>query len=677
MRWRPALLVMHRWVGLTVGMAFLLLAVTGGVLVMRGHFEDVLNRRYVEASSCAAPLSLDALSAIASRAHPVSRLAGVQVDPRPGRSIAVQFEDKDFVYLDPCSGSVLGVQNEYGGFAGTLDYLHRFRFIAAGRGVAGWLNLAAALMLVLVGIVIWWPRTRAAWRPALTYDRSLPGTARTLSLHRVFGIYGAALLLVMTITAIPLSFPWAKGLIGAATHSSTESPEPPMLGAAQAPRPISMQRAWENVRAVMPATQWAMLRYPKRGSGVIVAETLERGVPHEEANSYVFLDAATAAPIKIVPYATGVSKGRKIYLLILALHSGLVGGIAYQLALMLACFAVPVQAYSGAVPYIRRKLRRPPKSGLRLRLVGRHPETPTIAAFEFVDADGGQLPAFSAGSHVDLCLPSGLVRQYSLCNDPEETHRYAIAVLREAHSRGGSVALHDDLAIGDVLEASLPRNHFPLAHAAPYSLLIAGGIGITPLLCMAERLGNSHAPFDLHYCVRSADEIAFAGRIRGSVFADRVHVHAGDQGTRLDVEALIGALPAGGHIYVCGPARLIDAVLAAAAAAGIPDERMHREYFAAGDHDTTADRPFDVVIASTGAVIPVGRDESVVQSLARHGIDIPTSCSEGICGTCITRILDGEVDHRDMLFSAAERARHDRFTPCCSRASGPSLVLDL
>ncbi|HJP69477.1 MAG TPA: PepSY domain-containing protein [Sphingomicrobium sp.] len=671
---RGLLLTIHRWIGLTIGAALLLLAVTGGILVMRGHFERPLNSHLYSASACSHRLSLDKLAAIASASRRGESPDAIEVDLRQRNSIRVQFANKDYVFMEPCSGAILGTENQYGGFAGTLDYLHRFRFMDNGREFAGWLNAICLLAIIVLGVVVWWPRSRAGWRHGLKYDRQLPGIARTLSLHRVFGIYVSALLLLMSITAVPISFGWAKSAIAAVTHSPTDSPNAPRIERHSGS--VSMEKAWQSVRTAVPDLVWAALRYPDRPTRAMTVETLERDAPHQEANSYVFIDPGTGRAVKVVRYASGVSLGRKVYLTFLALHSGLVGGILYQLVLMLACFAVPVQAYSGVVPYLRRKLGQRP-ARLKLRLVARHDESSNVTAFEFVDASGDHLPAFSAGSHIDLYLPGGITRQYSLCNDPRETHRYMIAVLLEANSRGGCVYLHHQLDVGDILEASYPRNHFPLAHGARHSVLIAGGIGITPLLCMAERLSNIGASFELRYCVRSIEDAAFHARISGSAFADRVTFHGSEQGTRLDVHHLLTSQPDQTHIYVCGPARLIQAVNEAATAVGLEDSLVHREYFEAAASKDALNEPFDVVIGSTGMKVRVSEDESIVAALARAGIDIPTSCSEGICGTCITRVIEGEIEHRDLIMSREEQARHDRLTPCCSRASGSLLVLDV
>jgi vanillate O-demethylase ferredoxin subunit len=315
---------------------------------------------------------------------------------------------------------------------------------------------------------------------------------------------------------------------------------------------------------------------------------------------------------------------------------------------------------------------------LVVKVLGKRREAEGIASFELGRADGGPLPAFSAGSHVDVHVPGGPVRQYSLCNDAGERHRYRIAVLRDPQTRGGSASLHDSVNEGDLLTISEPRNHFPLVHARR-TVLLAGGIGITPLLCMAQRLQAINADFELHYCTRSVERTAFREEIAAAPFAQRVHFHFddGDAAQKLDLPAALGPRDAGTHLYVCGPTGFIQHVTQTAQGLGWPAEQVHLEYFGAAPQDSSGDQPFEVKIASSGRVIPVLADQTVIQALEAHGVEVLVSCEQGVCGTCITRVLEGECDHRDLYFTDEEKARNDQFTPCISRAKSSVLVLDL
>jgi len=314
----------------------------------------------------------------------------------------------------------------------------------------------------------------------------------------------------------------------------------------------------------------------------------------------------------------------------------------------------------------------------RVRIARKTIEAQDICSFELVATDGGELPPFSAGAHIDVHLDGGLVRPYSLCNDPCDTHRYLIAVLREHTSRGGSAAMHA-LREGQEIDISEPRNHFTLVRDAQVHLLLAGGIGITPILAMAEQLVAEGAAFALHYCTRSSDRTAFAQRIRASAFAPKVWLHHDDgpAAQKLDIAALVAAPQPSMHLYVCGPTGFMDAVLSAARSAGWAESTLHREYFTGTATKTDSDGAFDVQLASSGVLVHVAADQSVVAALAAAGVQVPVSCEQGVCGTCVTRVLDGTPEHRDLFLTEAEHARGDCFTPCCSRARSPRLVLDL
>ena len=317
---------------------------------------------------------------------------------------------------------------------------------------------------------------------------------------------------------------------------------------------------------------------------------------------------------------------------------------------------------------------------LPLRVVRKWNETPEICGFELRSLDGSALPAFTAGAHIDVHIPGGLVRQYSLCNTPLDRSRYIIGVLREPASRGGSLAMHERVAEGDCLEVSPPRNLFPLSPDARRHLLFAGGIGLTPLLSMAEQLLADGAEFELHVSARTRSRLPFAERLLASGMARHVRTHLddGDADQKLDLDAALKEADPRSHLYVCGPKGYIDWVLGAATRAGWAAGRLHKEHFsnvsAAPADDTST---FEVLLARSGRVVPVAADCSIVEALAGAGVEVPVSCGEGICGTCLTRVIDGTPDHRDLFLSPEEQARNDQMTPCCSRSRSPRLVLDL
>ncbi|MCB1957983.1 MAG: oxidoreductase [Rhodocyclaceae bacterium] len=307
-------------------------------------------------------------------------------------------------------------------------------------------------------------------------------------------------------------------------------------------------------------------------------------------------------------------------------------------------------------------------------------EAKDIHAYELADPEGGTLPAFTAGSHIDVHIGPNLVRQYSLSNDPAERHRYVIAVLRDGRGRGGSKALHERFRVGDQVTVSAPRNHFELAEGAGKAILIAGGIGITPLKAMAHRLAALGADFELHYCARGPETVAFEGALASFAEQQRLHYHfdGGDPARGLDLTALLATQEAGSHLYYCGPAGFMDACGRASAhwRAGT----VHSEHFKVPDQPTVAAvetdaSSFVVEVASTGQKITVPRSANLATALQQAGLPISTSCESGLCGTCKTRYLCGDIDHQDYILD--EAARREFLTPCVSRPRGAALVLDL
>lgn len=302
-----------------------------------------------------------------------------------------------------------------------------------------------------------------------------------------------------------------------------------------------------------------------------------------------------------------------------------------------------------------------------------------IIAFELVPLDACELPPFTAGSHIDVHVPNGCVRQYSLYGDPTEINCYRIAVLKDPKSRGGSIAMHDFIQAGQTLEISAPRNHFQLCTEGRKSLLFAGGIGLTPLRSMAEALSKSGSDFDLHYCVRTRERAAFVEDLLRSEFAPKVHLHFddGDETQKLDLNQVLAHPNPGVHLYTCGPNGFMDAVLGTARKLGWPEHQIHYEFFSAEPIRRDSDSPFEVQIASTGQLISVGTDESIVRALASAGVNVPVSCEQGVCGTCLTRVLDGTPEHRDMFLTPQEQSSNDLMLLCCSRSKSARLLLDL
>ena len=296
-----------------------------------------------------------------------------------------------------------------------------------------------------------------------------------------------------------------------------------------------------------------------------------------------------------------------------------------------------------------------------------------VHLYEFRPVSGTSVPAFTAGAHVDLHLPNGLVRQYSIANAQDERHRYVLGVKRDAAGRGGSRFLHDELRVGTVLEVGGPRNNFPLVEAASHSVLIAGGIGVTPIVSMVARLRSLARPWELHYAVRRRSEAAFLDELFAGDGHVRLHVDE-EQGGVLDVARIVGTAPEKAHLYCCGPTPMLEAFTAAASSR--PAERVHLEYFSSAIAPAV-ESGFIVELARSKLRIEIPPGQTILDTLRARGLKVQSSCEQGICGSCETRVLAGEPDHRDLLLSDAEKATNEVMMICCSGSRSPILVLDL
>lgn len=315
-----------------------------------------------------------------------------------------------------------------------------------------------------------------------------------------------------------------------------------------------------------------------------------------------------------------------------------------------------------------------------VRVTKKTKETDSIYSFELSSLDGLALPAFSAGSHIDIYLGNGLIRQYSLYNDANDSRHYCIAVLNASDSRGGSRYMADVVQQGDTLRISAPRNMFPLHDGSGFYLLIAGGIGITPILSMASHLNRCGKDFVVHYCGRTAASMAFRGRLQAVPYAGRVVLHTDDGPLEqsLNPTAVIASAPEGSHLYMCGPNGFLENLISTGRRLGWTDDRLHLERFSSGGVVTSPDnKAFTLRLVRSRRELIVPPDRSAASVLNDNGVAIPLSCEQGMCGSCLTAVVEGEPDHRDTYLTDAERARNDCFTPCCSRSKGPVLSVDL
>ena len=322
---------------------------------------------------------------------------------------------------------------------------------------------------------------------------------------------------------------------------------------------------------------------------------------------------------------------------------------------------------------------------LKLRVHAIRWEAEDIHAFELRDPAGAPLPAVQAGAHVDVHLGAGRVRSYSLAGNPAERSHWLLGVLREKQGRGGSRAMHEQVRVGELLTVGLPRNAFALhpdslksqAQGGGHSILLAGGIGITPLKAMAHTLQQQGASFELHYCARTPAHTAFAQDLRAVVPAGQLHFHHdhGNPEQGLDIAALLRSPAPGTHVYFCGPAGFMKAC--EAATAHWPAGTVHSEHFKAPEPAAKSmpDGAFEVRLARKGVTLQVQPEQTIVRAIELAGHRVPTSCLSGLCGSCKVNYLEGEVEHNDYILSDEEKTRC--LTVCVSRSRGPLLVLDL
>ncbi len=305
-------------------------------------------------------------------------------------------------------------------------------------------------------------------------------------------------------------------------------------------------------------------------------------------------------------------------------------------------------------------------------------EATNILSFELVHPKGEALPKVAAGAHIDVHLPGGLVRSYSLAGNPHDRSRWLLGVLREANGSGGSRTMHERVRVGGSLRVNAPRNAFPLAPEAKHSILLAGGIGVTPIKAMAHALCEAGAGFEVHYCARTPANLAFGDELQAIVPEGQLHWHfdQGDPTKGLDISALLSNPESGTHVYFCGPSGFMGAC--EAASAHWPRDAVHREYFKAPAQEPealTGDGAFTLHLVRSGQTITVEPDQTIVRAIELSGGRVPTSCMSGLCGTCKVTYVAGDVDHRDYILSDDEK--QICLTACVSRAKGASLSLDL
>lgn len=307
----------------------------------------------------------------------------------------------------------------------------------------------------------------------------------------------------------------------------------------------------------------------------------------------------------------------------------------------------------------------------------RKEEAKDIISFELVAKDGTSLPSFTAGAHIDIYLKSGLVRQYSICNNPNEAIFYKLAILKDINSRGGSIEIHETLKNGDILEISSPRNLFELDSKAKKHLLFGAGIGVTPILSMAEHLADINECFQMHYSAKTEENAAFVDEIKASRLNAFTKFYFSDKNNRLNIQKELESMNKDTHIYICGSNRYIDSIIEVYKNLKLPESQLHREFFSSSVVDKDKDIEFEVELKSSGKVYIIPSNQSIFEVLDDNGIELAVSCESGVCGSCVTKVISGTPEHRDQFLLDSEKKENKIMTPCCSRAKSKKLVLDL
>ena len=298
-----------------------------------------------------------------------------------------------------------------------------------------------------------------------------------------------------------------------------------------------------------------------------------------------------------------------------------------------------------------------------------------VTKYEFRSLDGSDLPEWTAGAHLDIVVAPEFLRQYSMSGDPADRSKYQIGVLREDTGRGGSALMHRIFAEGRKVFVSKPINHFELDETARKTFLMGGGIGITPMIAFAHRLAAIGAEFEVHYSIPSKSVAGYLGDLAAFSWADRVHLHVSDQGSRCDLAATLSGYQPGWHVYNCGPERYMDGVIASAEAAGFPDEARHLEYFSVPEVPDYVNHPFTLKLARSGRELHVPADKSATDVLAENGVAVDVKCSDGLCGVCKCGLISGDVEHRDFVLS--KKQKETEVILCQSRAADPDGVIEV
>lgn len=681
---RPTLLSIHRWIGLAFGLLLIVQALTGVAIVFREELNRTIHADALTVVPGGPAMPVQQMLDMVREAHSDAPVARIEYPTTADEAFLFRIEPKDgshrrMVAVDPYRG-VITRDGELGDWP--IEWLFELHHeLLAGDTGAMLVGIGgiALLFMALTGPFLWWPgRGRIRQGFSVTFRGGAYRGARDL--HRVVGIIFALLLAVSAFTGIVMVWkaplqPVINLMVPTISKPSVKVKE--RSDAALLP----LDRVVAAAIGHYDGAKVRNVRFPG-GTGRVVNVFLEADdYPRPRASNQIWLDGYTAKPLGTYEAAANPA-GNGFIDWMLPIHSGEFLGTPGRWLFLFEALALAGFGLTGFWMWVaRRRLQAaalpalPLRETIQVRIARVWDETDMVRAIELHAVDGGPLPSFTAGAHIDVMLGEGLMRQYSLWNDPADRTRYCIAVLREPASRGGSAAIHA-LEQGTTLSVGMPRNSFPLVGDMAETLLVAGGIGITPLLAMAAHLHATGRRFTLHYAARSRTHAALLKQIEQAPWADRLRAHFAGQ-PRFDSRAALDAAGPDAQLYVCGPARLIDDVMANARMLGWAEDRLHVELFDATHAPDPDARPFDIELARSGRTLHVPPDRTAVDVLVENGVRIVTSCNQGLCGSCATPVLAGKPEHHDRFLTQTERESGTVFTPCCSRARTAKLVLDL
>lgn len=653
----------HRWFGLPLSLLLLVQALTGAVVLFRHEANDFLHPAALTADA-GPSLPLQTVVTAVMRERPDAKLLRIDFPSTPDGTPILRLDRGGTEWrlsVDPGSGRV---KREATIAAWPIEWIFDLHYTLLlgknGQTIAG-LSGLGLLILSITGPILWWrgrPRGRSLFAVADSGRR-----ARFLrDLHRLTGILAALPLILLSFTGMMVALKiWTSVLVGLIAPV-TAKPAP--VVAARPDQPLlPLDRIIAAAQADRPGAPIRNIRFPGGTGRVVLVFLKDQAASRPDATWQVWVNAYDATIL--ARYSEDVqAPGSRFLEWMLPLHTGSAGGLALRLFWLLAALGLSGLLVTGAWGWLARRGRSPQT----LRVVGVDRLSPTVVGLS-LRRPFGMPVRVEPGAHIDLYLPGGLIRQYSLTNAPGDRSAYRIAVQLEPAGRGGSRAMHG-LSVGDRVRVGRPRNSFSLDRTAPHHLLLAAGIGITPIIAMADTLAQAGTSFTLHYATRDANGVLFRDRL--SSLGDRALVYPGDAvpRQRLDIRALMADAPQGTHLQACGPPRFLDEVRRVADHMGWDTTRLHLEGFTPTAPGADA-RPFSARLPD-GSLIPVPADQTLAQALTAAGLPVSVSCGQGVCGTCTLPLRAGQALHYDHCLSPQER--QTLITPCCSRGVGEIAV---